>query len=340
MKVLFVGGTGTISSAVTEKTAREKMDLYILNRGRNNDEVPEGVKIIIGDIRDVERTKEQLKGHKFDVVVNWVAFEPEHVKADIEIFKDITKQYIFISSASCYQRPVSHYLITESTILSNPLWDYSRKKIECEDVLIRAYRETGFPVTTVRPSYTYGKTMLPFILNSRTLRWTIADRMLKGKKIIVPGDGTSLWTMTHNTDFAKGFFGLMGNIQAIGHPFHITSDEVLTWDQIAGLIGDALGVKPEIIHMPSQFISKVIKESAGGLLGDKSVSVVFDNSKIKRYVPGFTATTSFAEGIKDTVKWYMEDGDRMAIDDEFNRGCDYLIKCYEKALNEVVAYGC
>jgi len=332
MKALFIGGTGTISSAVSELAVKKGIDLYLLNRGNRSELIPKGAKSIIGDIRDIERAREILKDYKFDVVVDWVAFNVEHVKASIELFRDKTSQYIFISSASVYQKPPSHYLITESTPLVNPYWQYARDKIECENILMEEYANNNFPVTIVRPSYTYGKTMIPFIFNSRIRRWTIVDRMKKGKKIIVPGDGTSLWTLTHNTDFAKGFIGLMGNVQAIGHAFHITSDEVLTWDQIANIIGSAVGVKPEIIHIPSEFIGAFSPESIGGLLGDKSVSVVFDNSKIKRFVPGYQATVSFVEGIKESIEWYEADAGRREVDEEFNLLADKIINAYEKAL--------
>ncbi len=332
MKVLFIGGTGTISSAVSELAVMNGFDLYLLNRGTRNQLVPEGAKVIKGDIRDYETTKEVLKDHRFDVVVDWVAFTPDHVENDIRLFRGKTDQYIFISSASAYQRPQTHYLIDESTPLRNDYWQYSRDKIACEERLMQEYRESGFPVTIVRPSYTYGKTMIPFIFNSRVHRWTIVDRMRKGKKIIVPGDGTSLWVMTHNTDFARGFIGLVGNMQAIGHAFHITSDEVMTWDQIAYAIGKAAGAEPDIIHIPSDFISILSPESRGGLLGDKAVSVVFDNSKIKRFVPGYKAVKPFREGIKECIEWHESRPEMCTVDEEFDRLCDRIIEAYEKGI--------
>lgn len=332
MKVLFIGGTGTISSAVSELAVKKGIDLFLFNRGNREDLLPEGAKLIKGDIRDIENARKLLKDHSFDVVVDWAAYIPEHVKADLDLFKGKISQYIFISSASAYQKPPSHYLIDESTPLCNPYWQYSRDKIACEELLMQEYREKGFPVTIVRPSYTYGKTMIPFVFNSREHRWTLIDRMRKGKKIIVPGDGTSLWTLTHNTDFAKAFIGLIGNMQAIGHAFHITSDEVLTWDQIAKLIGKAAGVEPNIIHIPSDFIGAISPEHIGGLLGDKAVSLVFDNSKIKRFVPGFTATVPFSEGIKETIAWYESNPARCIVDEEFNKLADRIINAYESGL--------
>ncbi|NSW92649.1 MAG: SDR family oxidoreductase [Firmicutes bacterium] len=334
MKVLFIGGTGTISAAVSELAVKKGIDLFLLNRGNREEFFPGGATLIKGDIRDIENTRKILKNYKFDVVVDWVAFTPDHIEADINLFRGKTGQYIFISSASAYQKPPTHYLVDESTPLANPYWQYARDKIACEQRLMEEYRKSGFPITIIRPSYTYGKTTIPYIFNSREHRWTLIDRLRKGKKIIVPGDGTSLWTLTHNTDFAKGFIGLIGNVQAIGHAFHITSDEVLTWDQVIKIIGKAAGAEPNIIHIPSEFIGAFSPEHIGGLLGDKAVSVVFDNSKIKRFVPGFTATVPFSEGIKESIEWYESNPDRCTVDEEFNNLADRIVAAYEKGLKE------
>jgi Nucleoside-diphosphate-sugar epimerases len=332
MKVLFIGGTGVISSAVSKLAVEKGIDLYLLNRGTRNEFVPKGVKVIKGDIRDMNSTAAALEGYKFDVVVDWIAYTPEQVVSDIKLFSGKTGQYIFISSTSAYQKPPLHYLVNESTPLRNPYWQYSRDKIACEDLLISQYRDNGFPVTIVRPSYTYNKTTIPFLFNSRAHRWTIVDRMLKGKKIIVPGDGSSLFTITHNTDFAKGFVGLLGNVQSIGQAFHITSDEVMTWDQFARAIGSAAGVEPEIVHVPSDFICALDPELTGGLLGDKSVSSVFDNSKIKRFVPGFTATVTFAEGIRQSIDWFRSNPGLCTTDDGFNNFCDKILHLWKVGL--------
>lgn len=332
MKVLFIGGTGIISSAVSALAAEKGIELYLLNRGMNNGFAPEGVKYIKGDIRDYEGVAITLKDYDFDVVVDWIAYVPNHVEKDIELFKDKTRQYIFISSASAYQKPLLHYLITESTPLRNPFWPYSNDKIACEDLLIRHYRENGFPVTIVRPSYTYNKTTIPFLFNSKTQRWTIVDRMLKGKKIIVPGDGTSLFSITHNTDFAKGILGLFGNVQAIGQAFHITTDEVLTWNQFANAIGAAVGVEPILEHISSDFICKAAPDQTGGLLGEKSICNIMDNSKIKKFVPGFSATMSFREGIQQSIDWYRANPELCGIDEGFNCLCDKLIMAQQKAI--------
>jgi len=332
MKVLFIGGTGIISTAVTQLAVERGIDLYLLNRGQSKQSVPKDAKVIKSDIRDRKASTKLLKLHSFDVVVNWVAYIQQHVEADIEFFRSRVGQYVFISSASAYQKPPSHWLITESTPLVNPYWQYSRDKIACEERLMAEHRTNGFPVTIVRPSLTYGITMIPAAINSWQKPWTLVDRMRKGKKIVIHGDGTSLWTMTHNTDFAKGFLGLLGNIQAIGHAVHITSDEVLTWNQIYQAIADAAGVKHKPVYIPSDFIAKIDPEHTGTLLGDKSCSAVFDNTKIKRLVPDFVATVPFAQGVKRSVEWFEQDPKRCVVDNEYNNFMDRLIAAYEKGL--------
>jgi len=329
MKVLFVGGTGIISEGVSRRVIEKGHELYLLNRGSRSEFTPKGAKLITGDIRDIDACAKILENYHFDVVVNWITFTPEHLKADIELFRNKTVQYIFISSASAYQKPPSHYIITESTPLENPYWQYSRDKIECEKIVLNEYRNTGFPVTIVRLSFTYGLSMIPAALNSWEHPWSLVDRMKKGKKIIVHGDGTSLWTMTHNEDFAKGFVGLFGNKKAIGEVFHITSDEVLTWDEIYRAIGHAAGVEPNIIHIPSDFIVSIEPELTGALLGDKTYSIVFDNSKIKSFVPEFKAEIPFAEGIKRTVKYYLDHPERCTVDKEWDALMDKIVAAYE-----------
>jgi len=321
MKVLFIGGTGIISAAVSKLAVEKGIELYLFNRGQHKEFVPKGAKVIKGDRND----KSALKGKTFDVVVDWLAYVPKDVEADIKLFKGNVGQYIFISSASAYQKPVTHWLVTESTLMANPYWQYSRDKIACEDRLIAEYRDNGFPITIVRPSLTYGLSMIPAAINSWPKPWTIVDRMRKGKKVIIHGDGTSLWVMTHNTDFAKGFLGLIGNIQAIGHAFHITSDEVLTWNQIYQAIADAAGVKLNAVHISSDFIIKIDPDHTGTLLGDKAYSIVFDNSKIKRFVPDFVATVPFSQGVKRSVEWFEQDSKRQIVDNDYNKFMDRLI---------------
>jgi nucleoside-diphosphate-sugar epimerase len=328
MKVLFIGGTGIISSACTPLALQRGMEVTLLNRGQTfRHPLPEGVQIIEGDIRNPDEVERVLEGHEFDVVVDWIAFTTEHIETDLRLFQGRTKQFIFISSASAYQSPSRFPVITESTPLVNPFWQYSRNKIACEDLLMKAYRDNGFPVTIVRPSHTYD-TYIPTAIGGG---YTVADRILRGAPVIVHGDGTSLWTLTHSEDFAKGFVGLLGNERAIGHTFHITSDEALTWDQIYEILGDALGKKPQIVHIPSDFIARFDADTGAGLLGDKAKNAIFDNSKIKSFVPGFQATIPFREGIRRTLRWHDEDASRKVVDASTNEFLDRCLAAYNKA---------
>ena len=336
MRVLFIGGTGIISTACTRLAAERGIDLTLLTRGRRAAGLPDGVKTLTVDIEDAAKVDGALGGHGFDAVVDWIAFTPEQIERDLKLFHGRTRQFVFISSASAYQKPSTHYLITESTPLANPFWDYSRNKIACEERLLRAYREVGFPVTIVRPSLTYGETQVALAINSWAKSYTVVDRMRRGKQVIVPGDGSSLWTITHNTDFAKGLVGLLGLEQAIGHAFHITSDEVMTWDQYYRITAEAAGVEPRLIHIPSDFIAACQPPALGGLVGDKAVSVVFDNTKIKRFVPGYCATTPFGQGIRRTLAWFDADPTRKEVDDQSNAAWDKLIAAYESGLSLAV----
>jgi nucleoside-diphosphate-sugar epimerase len=335
MKILFIGGTGIISTASTALAAERGMDVTLLSRGQHASPLPTGVKTLIADVND-PAILQKFEHESFDAVVDWIAFTPADIERDLKLFRGRTRQYVFISSASAYQKPQTHYLITESTPLANPYWDYSRNKIACEERLMQAYRDEGFPVTIVRPSLTYGETLIPLVLNSWQQSYTAVDRMIRGQKMVVPGDGSSLWVITHNTDFAKGLVGLLGHPQAIGHAFHITSDEVLTWDQLFRIVGAAVGVEPQLLHIPSDFIAACLPEKKGTLIGDKSVSVVFDNSKIKRFVPGYSATTTFADGIRQSIAWFNADPSRKQIDHQVNATLDKLISAYEKGMGEAV----
>jgi nucleoside-diphosphate-sugar epimerase len=336
MRVLFIGGTGIISTACTQLATSRGINVTLLNRGRHSARPPAGVNTIAVDIEDTDAVSQALAGATFDAVVDWIAFEPAHVERDIALFRGRTRHYVFISSASAYQKPATDYLITESTPLANPYWDYAQQKIACEERLMRAYREEGFPVTIVRPSLTYGETQITLAINSWAQSYTVVDRMRRGKKVIVPGDGSSLWVITHNTDFAKGLVGLLAREQAIGHAFHITSDEVMCWDQWYRLTAEAAGVEPNLVHIPSDFIAACIPEARGSLLGDKAVSVVFDNSKIKRFVPGYCATVPFTQGIRQTLAWFDADPARQQIDLEANARWDKLIGVYEHGMQEAV----
>lgn len=327
MKVLFIGGTGKISSACTPLAVERGYDMYLLNRGQTNRPVPEGVTVLNGDIRDRKSAEAALAGHKFDVVVDWIAFTREHVETDISLFRGRTAQYVFISSASAYQSPPVNLPVTESTPLDNPYWQYSRDKIACEERLMKAYREEKFPITIVRPSHTYDRTMFPFQGG-----WTVVDRMRKGKKIIVHGDGTSLWVYTHHTDFAKGFVSLLGNNRAIGEAFHITSDELLTWNQLHEITARAAGApSPQFVHVPSDLINAFDPAWGAGLHGDKANSMVFDNTKIKRLAPQFICTTPYERGAQEIIGWYDADPLRQVVDEKFNALTDRIITAYERA---------
>jgi len=326
MKVLFVGGTGVISSASSALALKQGIDLYLLNRGQSARPIPPGARVLNADIRDPKSTRAALAGHNFDVVVNWINYSADHIEADLDLFRGRTGQYIFISSASAYQTPPTFQPITESTPLDNPAWQYSRDKIACEERLVRAYREEKFPITIVRPSHTYDCTYIPL-----RGRWSVVDRMLRGKKVIVHGDGTSLWTLTHHADFARGFVGLMGNAHAIGEAVHITSDELLTWNQVFEQIAAAAGTHADMVHIPSDLIAAYVPEWGEGLRGDKMHSRIFDNTKIKRLVPGFTAAISFAQGMREAIAWFRADSARQKVDALFDQDCDTILAGYRAA---------
>ena len=310
MNVLFIGGTGVISSACAALAVQQGIDLTFLNRGQGaTRSAPAGVAVLHGDMRDPASVQAILRSREFDVVVDWIAFTPQHVETDIDLWRGRVGQYIFISSASAYQTPPANLPITESTLLDNPFWEYSRQKIACEERLVRAYRDEKFPMTIVRPSHTYDATKVPLLGG-----YTSVQRMKQGRPVLVHGDGTSLWTLTHARDFAQGFVPLLGNARAIGEAVHITSDEWLTWNQIYQMMAAALGVEPKLVHAPSELINAYDPLHGEGLLGDKSHSMIFDNSKIRRLAPGFACTTPFAWGAREIVAWHEADPARQVID--------------------------
>jgi nucleoside-diphosphate-sugar epimerase len=330
MKILFIGGTGTISSACAQMALARGFELTLLNRGRQP--AWPGARQIKADISDAAATAAALGNEKWDAVVDFIAFTPAELEQRIALFRGRTAQFIFISSASAYQKPPASFPITESTPLVNLFWEYSRNKIACEERLLRALREEHFPATIIRPSWTYGERHITVPVHSGK-HFTVVDRLRRGRPVIVPGDGTSLWTMTHNTDFAKGLVGLLGHQGAIGHAFHITADEVLTWNQIYEAVTEAAGApKPRLVHIASDFITACLPEFAGGLHGDKAHSAVFDNTKIKRFVPEFVATTRFRDGMARSVKWFDADPARQEIDAAANATWDRLIAAYERGL--------
>ncbi len=329
MKALFIGGTGTISTAITRLAPSCGFELYLLNRGNKSELVPQGVKVIEADINMEEDVKNKLQGLTFDVVADFIAYDVEAIKRDVRLFAGKTKQYIFISSASAYQKPLSSPFITESTPLANPFWEYSRNKIACEEYLMEEYRKNGFPITIVRPSHTYGDAHVPVAIHGKKGSYSVIKRIKEGKKVIIHGDGSSLWTVTHNTDFAKAFIGLMGNIHAIGEALQITSDESLSWNQIYEIIGSVLDKKPQIVHIATDTLVKANPDLYGGLLGDKTHSVLFDNSKLKRLVPDFTATVRFDQGVRRTLDYIEKHPELQLEDPEFDAWTDKMIEAYE-----------
>ena len=326
LRVLFIGGTGVISSACAREAVGggHDVELFVLNRGQSAGRaLPPGVTELRGDIREAESVRDALDGFDFDSVVDFVAFTAGHVRADLDLFRGRTGQYVFISTASAYQTPPSRLPVTESTPLRNPYWQYSRDKIACEDLLVAEYRAAGFPATIVRPSHTYDATKT--ILSGG---WTSLARMLAGKPVIVHGDGTSLWTLTHHRDFAQGFVPLLGHPRTIGDSFHITSDDVLTWDQITRALAAAVGAPADIVHVPSAVIAGVDPQWGASLLGDKAHSLVFDNSKLRGVVPGYRAVIPFEQGAREIVDWYDADPDRQRVDTRLDAIMDKLVQDY------------
>ena len=336
MKILFIGGTGLISSACSEEAVRRGYELTLLNRNASG-KYPEtrSAHLLTGDVHGDQAGLSHLLGAThFDVVVDWIAYTPEDIERDLRLFSGRIGQFVFISSASAYQKPPAHYLITEEATLENPFWDYSRNKIACEERLLQEHRRSGFPVTIVRPSLTYGPSQIPLCVGSWQHPYTIIDRIKKGRKIIIPGDGTSLWVLTWNGDFAKGLLGLLGCEQAIGQAYHITSDEVLTWNQIYAEVGRAVGMDLNIVHVPSDLIAAYDPEATGSLIGDKANSAIFDNHKIKQLVPDFVCTVPWSEGVRRAIAWHESDPLRCSIDKEANAVWDRILHAYEGAYPE------
>lgn len=337
MKILIIGGTGTISTAVSRRLADGGHDLYIINRGNTNDKLQSNIKFIKADINDEKLVSECLGEMKFDAVCDFIGFVQPQLERDFRLFGGRTRQFVYISSASAYDKPVPDHIITEGTSLANPFWEYSRNKIQCEEYLMRLYREKGFPVTIVRPSHTYCETSVPLGVHGRRGSWQVIKRMLDGKPVIIHGDGTSLWTMTDSRDFAEGFTGLLGNPRAIGEAFHITSDEALTWNQIYKTIADCLGVEFKPYYVSSEFLAAVSDyDFKGSLIGDKANCAVFDNSKLKRAVPGYMPRIRFDEGIRNTLNHVLLHRECQIEDEEFDKWCDNVIAALENAKKEIL----
>ena len=337
MKALLIGGTGQISMAITKKLVADGWEVWLLNRGNRNSNIPEGVHCVVADINDEAAVLQGIEGMYFDCVCEFIGFVPEQVERDWRLFAGRTGQYIYISSASAYHKPVRSYVISEGTTLANPYWKYSRDKIACEEFLMRKYREEGFPVTIVRPSHTYDERNVPVGVHGAKGSWQVIRRMQEGKPVIIPGDGTSLWTVTFNRDFAIGYTGLMGNRHAIGEAFQITSDETLTWNQIHETIADALGTALHPYHVSSSFLASVGKkyDFNGALLGDKSNSVVFDNRKLKSLVPQMSTSIPFHQGVRISLDYILSHKECQVEDPEFDEWCDRVIDALEKAKNSL-----
>jgi nucleoside-diphosphate-sugar epimerase len=337
VRLLFIGGTGIISTACVHHAVAQGHEVWILNRGRTQGAgLPDGVSRLVADAGDPAAVREATKGLSFDSIVQWVGFTPDHVARDVEVFADAA-QYVFISSATVYRKPLSHHVITEDAPLGNPHWTYASNKVACEEVLRTARAERGFPVTIVRPSHTYGLTQIPVSVGSWPKPYTIVDRMRRGAPIVIAGDGTSLWTVTHNSDFAVGFVGLLGRPETIGEAYHITSDEVLTWNEIYAHVAAAAGVEMDVLHVPSDGLGAADPEVGASLWGDKAHCLVFDNSKIRALVPEFDPKVPFAEGIRDTVAWFDADPSRREIDDAHNAVVDRVAAVYAEALRRAAS---
>lgn len=338
MKILLIGGTGTISSAITRQLAEGGHELWLLNRGNRKNEVPANVRQVICDINDEAEVMRQTGAEVFDAVCEFIGFLPSQVERDIRLFTGRTRQYVYISSASAYNKPAASHVITEGTTLANPYWEYSRNKIACEELLMRTYREAGFPMTIVRPSHTYCERGVPVSVHGPKGSWQVLKRMMEGKPVLVQGDGSSLWTLTWNEDFARGFIGLLGNPKAIGEAFQIMSDEQLTWNQVYQSVANALGVTFKPYYVSSEFLAAVSPKAydfTGNLLGDKSVTVVFDCTKLKRAVPGFCATTCFDEGVRRCVAYLQSHPELQEEDPEFDAWCDRVIEVLEQAKQQI-----
>jgi len=323
-RALFIGGTGIISTACSREAVQQGLEVTVLNRGETSHRtVPDGVESLRADVRDPAAVRAAVGDREFDVVADFLGFTPEHVQQDLDLFRGRTGQYVFISSASAYQTPPARLPVTESTPLRNPYWEYSRNKIACEDLLVREYRDRAFPMTIVRPSHTYDPTLVPFDGG-----WTVVERMRQGREVVVPGDGTSLWTLTHHEDFARAFVGLLCRQDALGEAFHITSHEAPTWNEIYAAMAAAAGVEPRLVHIASDAIAAADPDLGAGLLGDKSHSMVFDNSKVRQLVPGWAAQVSFRQGAREIVAWHDEDAARRAVDPRLDALFDALVEAY------------
>jgi nucleoside-diphosphate-sugar epimerase len=335
MKILVIGGTGVISTAVCKEIIHKEHDLYVLNRGNRNDKLPEEVTVLQSDINDIVNTKNVLEGHHFDSVIQFISFTVEDIKRDITLFKNIAKQYLFISSASAYMKPLPYLPVTEEMELGNPYWEYSENKKKCEEYLLQ-HPMDNCNVTIVRPSHTYDETMLISQFKSRRYPYTMIDRIMNDKQIIIPDEGMSLWTLTFNKDFAKGFVDLIGNKDTYGNYYHLTGDKVYTWERINEMICEELGKKPQIIHIPTDFILTYFPEFRGELYGDKKDNLLFDNSKVKQVAKHYTSETDYHQVLPEIIAYYTEDENHRKIDEEFDLLYEACIKDFVSCKNQTI----
>ncbi len=325
MRVLFIGGTGNISTECVRRAAELGQDVTVLTRGARTADLPARVARIVADVTDRPALRRVVARGGFDVAVSFIVFDADEAQADVDVFAGRVNQYVFISSASVYEKPPRHHVVTERTPRVNPFWDYARQKIAAEEVFLSAHRSSGFPVTIVRPSYTYGETWVPTSMGSD---YTPVWRLRRGLPLVAPGDGTSLWTMTHASDFAQGLVGLLGRAEAVGEDFHITSDEVLTWNQIYEAIAEAAGASLRLHHIPSDFVARIDARRGASLLGDKAWSLVYDNQKVRRLVPDFQPVVRFAEGVRRSVEWLDAHPERQATD--ANATVEAVLQAWER----------
>lgn len=334
MKVLFVGGTGIISTEVSRLALKKGIELVLLNRGKHSQNVPDEAEILIADIDDEADVRQKLSGRHFDAVVDFIVFRPEQAERDIRIFSGICDQYVLISSACIYQKPVALFPITEGSQIENTRWDYADDKIKCEAVLTKAYHQEQFPMTIVRPSHTYSDALLPVSLCGAGGPWGVAARMLAGKPVFVHGDGLTLWTVTHSRDVAKGIIGILGNRHAIGEAVHITCDELVSWDDIYNAIANALGVTPKLLHVSTEMLAAFFPEQYIHMMGDTANCAIFDNTKIKRLVPDFIATTRMEQGVRSAVKYHLAHKERQILDAAFDSTCEKMLDAYQNFMRK------
>jgi len=327
MRILFIGGTGNLSAECAALLHERGHEIVVLSRGRNA--VPPGYRAIQADRKDAAAMRAGLKGAQPEVVINFLGYDLSDVQTDYELFNGVVRQYVFISSTVVYAKPPQRLPLTEDSPVGNAWWDYAQKKLACEQWLRQRQEEGGFPVTIVRPSHTYSQGWVPNPISSGS--YTFAARLEQGKPVFIHDDGESRWTLTAAADFAVGLAGLAGKTEAIGEAFHITSDEVLSWNQIYAEIAAAVGVKsPQIVKVPTEFICRVAPQMTGTLKGDKAHPGVFDNAKIKRLVPEFRCRMPFRLGVRESVRWLRGHPEQRNLKPEIDALIEEVIGAWDR----------